>query len=142
MNLWSVLIATSLVFGAAVLSAAPKAQTGLAPESHMMLANPANMSDDRADAVYLAIRQNMRAHYLASGDPVTGAYQSWRRYNIVPYRSAHNVVPPSRWAHARLMAVYWQVLLPAPINDWQVVSSGTVVLFPAPACNPPDDAPY
>lgn len=97
----AVLIATSLVFGTAALSAAPKAQTSSAPKSHMMLANPADMSSKRAEAVYLAIRQNMRAHYLASGDPVTGAYQSWRRYNSVPYRSAlHGELLVNNYANA------------------------------------------
>ena len=86
----AVLIAVSLVFGTAALSVATRAQTSSAPNSHMMLANPANISGDRADAVYGAIRQNMRAHYLASGDPVTGAYQNWRRYNKVPYRSSQH----------------------------------------------------
>ena len=98
---WPVLIATSLIFGAVVLSAAPKAQTGSTTKSHMMLANPADMSGDRADAVYLAIRQNMRAHYLASGDPVTGAYQTWRRYNTVPYRSSpHGMLFVNNYANA------------------------------------------
>jgi len=62
MNLVAVLIATSLVFGAAAISAVARAQTGSVTQSHMMLANLANMSGARAEAVYLAIRQNMRAH--------------------------------------------------------------------------------
>lgn len=101
MKLWSMLIATSLVFNAVVFSTASRAQTGSEPKSHMMLADPANMSGDRADAVYLAIRQNMSAHYLASGDPVTGAYQTWRRYNTAPYQSSlHGALYVNNYANA------------------------------------------
>ena len=88
MKLQSVAITMSLVLGAAALSVTLSAQTNPVQKSHMVLANPAAMSSDRAEAVYIAIRQNMRAHYLASGDPITGAYQGWRRYNRVPYRSS------------------------------------------------------
>ena len=101
MYLWSALIATSLVLGTAAFSVASKAQTGSAPKSHMMLADPANLSGDRANAVYLSIRQNMRAHYLASGDPVTGAYQTWRRFNTAPYRSSlHGRLLVNNYANA------------------------------------------
>ena len=88
MKLWAVLVATVLVFGAVGLSAVSKTQTNSASKSHMVIAKPAEMSGDRAEAVYQAIRQNMSAHYLVSGDPVSGAYQNWRRYNAVPYRSS------------------------------------------------------
>lgn len=101
MNFNTVLVVTSLVIGAATLSAAPNTKPTKAPESHMVLANPADMSGDRAEAVYLAIRQNMRAHYLVSGDPVSGAYQSWQRYNKVPYRSAlHGELFVNNYANA------------------------------------------
>ena len=101
MNLVAVLIATSLVFGAAAISAVARAQTGSAPQSHMMLANMANMSGARAEAVYLAIRQNMRAHYLAFGDPASGAYQTWRHYNKRPYRSVpHGALLVNNYATA------------------------------------------
>ena len=101
MNLHRVFIATALVLGVAAFSAAPSAQTDFAPKSHMVLANPANLRGDRAEAVYQAIRQNMRAHYLASGDPVTGAYQTWRRYNTLPYRSApHGELLVNNYANA------------------------------------------
>jgi len=81
-------ISLTILFCAAAVSGALMAQSNRAPETHMVIANPANMTPDRAEAVYQAIRMNMRGHYLVSGDPVTGAYQSWRRYNKVPYRSS------------------------------------------------------
>lgn len=99
--MWSVLIATSFVIGAAVPSTVALAQTGPAPKSHMMLADPANLSGARADSVYLAIRENMRDHYRASGDPVASAYQAWRRYNKVPYRSSlHGALFVNNYANA------------------------------------------
>jgi hypothetical protein len=101
MKIEAVLIAMSLVFGTTALSTVTTAQTSPTPKSHMMLANPANLSGDRADAVYQAIRQNMRAHYLVSGDPVAGAYQNWRRYNKVPYRSSlHGALLVNNYANA------------------------------------------
>ena len=101
MKLRTVIITTSLVLGVVTFSLAPKAQTKSVPKSHMVLANPAAMSGGRAEAVYIAIRQNMRAHYLASGDPITGAYQGWRRYNTVPYRSApHGELLVNNYANA------------------------------------------
>ena len=88
MKTQAIAITISLSIGAAVLSGALMAQSGKGLGSHMVLANPADLSGARAEAVYLAIRRNMRTHYLASGDPVMGAYQTWPRYNKVPYRSA------------------------------------------------------
>lgn len=88
MKILSMVIVTLIVTGAAIFFPATQAQTGSAATSHMMISDPANLSDEKADSVYLSIRENMRLHYLASGDPVTDAYQSWRRYNTVPYRSS------------------------------------------------------
>lgn len=96
-----ILIATSLMLGSAASFFVTKAQTGPASESHLLLANPADISGDRAENVYLAIRRNMRDHYLVSGDPVTGEYQSWRRYNNVPYRSLlHGELLVNNYANA------------------------------------------
>lgn len=69
----------------AVVATAAIAQTGGA---HMTIADPAALSGDRAEAVYQAIRYNIARNYAVSGDPVVTAYQSWRRYNTAPYRSA------------------------------------------------------
>lgn len=85
-NGWFASITISLLSGIFVF-ATFAAQTGGAPDSHMVIANPARISGERANAVYLSIRQNMRAHYLASGDPVAAEYQTWRRFNTEPYRS-------------------------------------------------------
>ena len=97
----AVLTAMSLVLGVAAHAADTRPQTNSASKSHMMLANPANLSGERADAVYQAIRENMRAHYLVSGDPAAGAYQGWRRYNRLPYRSSlHGALMVNNYANA------------------------------------------
>ncbi len=48
------------------------------------------MSGARAEAVYQAIRGQIRDNYAASYDPVVLAYQSWKRYNKTPYRSSNH----------------------------------------------------
>jgi hypothetical protein len=54
----------------------------------MLIADPATLSGTRAEGVYQSIRSTMSEHYFESGDPITSAYQSWKRYNTVPYRSS------------------------------------------------------
>jgi hypothetical protein len=54
---------------------------------HMMIADPASLSGERAEAVYQSIKDILRRQYMSSGDPVTAAFQSWRRPNREPYRS-------------------------------------------------------
>ena len=64
------------------------AQSSGAPTlEHPKIAAPASLSGARAEAVYQAIRDQIRTNYAASGDPVTLGYQSWKRYNKTPYRS-------------------------------------------------------
>lgn len=64
-------------------------QTTASPSgSHMTVANPASLSGPRAETVYEAIRNQLRQNYGSAGDPVTSEYQSWKRYNSAPYRSA------------------------------------------------------
>ncbi len=89
-------LAVPIVAGAAVsmaLAQSPGAQSSGAQSSgaptleHPKIAAPASLSGTRAEAVYQAIRDQIRTNYAASGDPVTLAYQSWKRYNKTPYRS-------------------------------------------------------
>jgi hypothetical protein len=55
---------------------------------HLVIADPATLSGERAEDVYQSIRGVLGRRYLESGDPVAGAYQSWKRYNVWPYRSS------------------------------------------------------
>ena len=57
---------------------------------HPKIVAPASMSGARAEAVYQAIREQIRTNYASSGDPVTLAYQTWKRYNKTPYRSSNH----------------------------------------------------
>lgn len=55
---------------------------------HPRVPNPATLSGARAEGVYQAIRGKMRQQYAQSSDPVTLAYQGWRRFTTAPYRSS------------------------------------------------------
>jgi hypothetical protein len=73
-----------LAFVGLSLSAQEQPQT---PGTHMMIADPASLSGARAEAVYQSIKDTLRRQYMSSGDPVTAAFQGWRRPNREPYRS-------------------------------------------------------
>lgn len=60
------------------------------PRAHLTIVDPALLSGARAESVYQAIRTRIRGNYAISGDPVVMAYQNWRRYNRVPYRSPNH----------------------------------------------------
>lgn len=81
---FSILAAFLFVLSGAVAARAQMDKS----QSHMVIADPATLSGERAESVYRSIRWTLRQHYLESGDPVAGAYQNWKRYNTVPYRSS------------------------------------------------------
>lgn len=56
--------------------------------THITIHDPANLSGKRAEQVYRAIQPALREAYLESGDLVGAAYQKWKRFNTVPYRSS------------------------------------------------------
>jgi hypothetical protein len=75
---------------AAVIAATPGSvaqSPGGADLTHPNIVAPASLSGDRAEAVYQAIRDQIRSNYAAYGDPDLMGYQSWKRYNKTPYRS-------------------------------------------------------
>jgi hypothetical protein len=86
----AVKVAVTMVIGAiAILPIrGPVAQEKGLAAGHPRVVNPANLSGARAESVYQAIRDAMRRQYGHSSDPVTLAYQGWRRYTTAPYRSA------------------------------------------------------
>lgn len=72
------------------------------PKAHMTIAEPAQLKGARAEAVYQAIRSALQESYAASGDPVVFEYQTWRRYNTVPYRSKrHGMLFVNNYANQR-----------------------------------------
>ena len=68
-------------------AAAKTGQGGGPLKTHLTIANPANLSGARAEEVYRAIRDPLRADYAQSDDPVALQYMGWKRYNTAPYRS-------------------------------------------------------
>jgi hypothetical protein len=58
------------------------------PRRHFRLRNPQILDDERASEIYAVARAAMRVGYPLSGSRVARDYQSWRRYNRVPYLSA------------------------------------------------------
>jgi hypothetical protein len=96
--------------------------------SHMTIADPAALSGSRAESVYQAIRAALRQNYTKSGDPAAAAYQNWRRYNSVPYRSRpHGERFLNNYAN-RLAAGYgaYEKLKPLPPGAVVVKDSFTV----------------
>jgi hypothetical protein len=61
-----------------------------APTGHIALDNPADLPDERAEAVYQSILKGMIDGYRMSDDPTAEDYGSWRRFNRAPYRSAQH----------------------------------------------------
>ncbi len=66
------------------------AQAAAAPKAHFRITDPADLSGERAESIYSAIKTSMRDHYAESGDPVAFKYADWKRYNRVPYRSSQH----------------------------------------------------
>ena len=69
-------------------SAAERTQTALI--THPAIPFPAELNGERAEAVYNAIKGQIRENYATSADPVAHAYQSWSRLNRFPYRSPNH----------------------------------------------------
>ncbi len=61
---------------------------GGGPREHFKIENPAELGHDDARAVYDRLAGKLREGYRLSGDRTAAVYQSWRRYNNAPYRSA------------------------------------------------------
>ncbi len=61
---------------------------GGGPREHFKIENPAELSNDDARAVYARLTGKLLKGYRLSGVRTAEVYQSWRRYNTAPYRSA------------------------------------------------------
>jgi len=58
------------------------------PTRHFKVKSPAELADADALTIYDRIRDEMASVYRGSGIRDAGVYQTWRRYNVPPYRSA------------------------------------------------------
>lgn len=74
--------------GAPSVAADGDSETGLI--EHPKVPFPASLDGRRAEAVYQAIKLQIRNDYARSGDPVALAYQGWKRYNVTPYLSPNH----------------------------------------------------
>ncbi len=57
------------------------------PRRHFRLRNPARLSADEAEHLYVELKADMANRYELSGQPGVAAYQTWKRYNRAPYPS-------------------------------------------------------
>ena len=71
-------------------SAARAAEPGKTELLHPTIANPATLHPERAEEIYQAIRDQLRERYTQSGDPLFHAYQNWKRFTRLPYRSPNH----------------------------------------------------
>lgn len=83
-------LAAQVTPGDSLLFKEAAAQATKTSEAHFRITNPADLSGERAESIYGAIKMSMRNHYAESGDPVTYRYGDWKRYNRVPYRSSQH----------------------------------------------------
>ena len=91
-----IIVFVTCTFAAAWLMWVPNvsAQSGTSgpspSEAHFRIPDPADLSGERAESIYSAIKMSMRDHYAESGDPIAFRYLDWKRYNRVPYRSSQH----------------------------------------------------
>ena len=76
--------------GAAMTPPIALSQESQRTAAHPKIANPASLEGEQAESVYQAIRESLRRNYANSGEPEAVAYQSWKRFNAVPYRSPNH----------------------------------------------------
>jgi hypothetical protein len=57
------------------------------PRRHFRLKNPALLSGEDAERLYTELKSDMATRYELSGQPGVANYQTWMRYNRVPYPS-------------------------------------------------------
>jgi len=58
------------------------------PRRHFRVKNPASLSEEEAELIYVELKEEMARRYRLSQQPGAASYQKWTRYNRVPYRSA------------------------------------------------------
>jgi hypothetical protein len=80
----------SSLFSSGAKAAEPGKAAGISNALHPSIADPANIQPERAEEIYQSIRDNLRDHYARSGDPLFVAYQNWKRFTRLPYRSPNH----------------------------------------------------
>jgi hypothetical protein len=108
--------------------AAKAAELGPTENLHPAIADPANLQPKRAEEIYQAIRNRVRDNYARSGDPLFLAYQNWKRYTRLPYRSPnHGERFVHHYANAPASAyVKYEMAGPLPVGSIVIKDSFTV----------------
>jgi len=57
------------------------------PRRHLRVSDPASLSAEEAETVYLGLRDSLQQSYAASGDSAGKGYQAWTRHNRAPFNS-------------------------------------------------------
>lgn len=87
LGLCSVLLATLASMGGGGVA---QENSVTSPTRHFRVPRPAGLSGADALSIYENIVEEMVDGYRLSRHPVAKAYRTWRRYNLVPYRSAQH----------------------------------------------------
>lgn len=70
------------------LSCATAFAQDTAETAHVAVENPADLSQQQANAIYDALKERMDALYAPADLDLIKGYQTWKRYNSAPYISA------------------------------------------------------
>ncbi|MEZ5931478.1 MAG: hypothetical protein R3F54_05930 [Alphaproteobacteria bacterium] len=120
-----------------ILSAIPAAPLP-AQDRHFTVEDPADLTPDAAEDIYVGIADDMAAAYALSRDPAAVGYRRWRRFNSAPYPSAtHGSRYVNNYANG-LAGAYGSAGLTEPMpegavlakDSFSVTTAGTV--FPGP----------
>ncbi len=108
------------------------------PSRHFTVGNPAKLAAADALTIYDRIREAMAEMYGRSGNAYMSQYQTWRRYNLAPYRSAthgrrfvSNYANPTAKAYARFPKAGTLPVGSVLVKDsFEVTARGDVVTGP------------
>ena len=108
------------------------------PSRHFTVGNPAKLAAADALTIYDRIREAMEEMYGRSGNTYMGQYQTWRRYNLAPYRSAthgrrfvSNYANPTARAYGRFPSAGTLPVGSVLVKDsFEVTARGDVVTGP------------
>lgn len=108
------------------------------PRRHFRLSNPADLSASDAAALYVILKDVLRAGYMRSGHTVGQKYQNWQRYNTAPYLSVthgnhylNNYANPVADAYGKFeKAGEFPVGSVVAKDSFTAVESGEIVLGP------------
>ncbi|USG60037.1 cytochrome P460 family protein [Sneathiella marina] len=84
-------ITASIIVTAGILVVFPvyaQQDTDIKPIGHIELSNPADLTKQQAEQIYLSVLPDIKAIFAMSDIGTAAKYTSWKRYNNAPYISA------------------------------------------------------